>query len=88
MNWYCVIIPDGAPRQTRAVDFVMALRSAWRDAGKPQGAAAFINRGSAARFTFLLSPEVAQLAPGLLRHYDALACERAPNLQRYAPLPL
>ena len=88
MNWYCVIIPDGEPRQSRAVDFVLALRSAWRDAGRPQAAAAFINRGSASRFTFLLSPEAATLAPGLLRHYDALACEHAPNLRRYAPLPL
>ena len=88
MNWYCVIIADGEPRQSRAVDFVLALRSAWRDAGQPQGAAAFINRGSASRFTFLLSPEVATLAPGLLRHYDALACRQAPNLRRYAPLPL
>jgi hypothetical protein len=88
MNWYCVIIADGEPRQPRAVDFVLALRSAWRNAGQPQGAAAFINRGSASRFTFLLSPEVAQVAPSLLRHYDALACEQAPNLRRYAPLPL
>jgi|GEM_PF-614708 len=88
MNWYCVIIADGEPRQSRAVDFVLALRSAWRDAGQPKAAAAFINRGSASRFTFLLSPEAATLAPGLLRHYDALACEHAPNLRRYAPLPL
>jgi len=88
MNWYCVIIADGEPRQARAVDFVLALRSAWRSAGQPQGAAAFINRGSASRFTFLLSPKVAQVAPGLLRHYDALACAQAPNLRRYAPLPL
>jgi hypothetical protein len=88
MNWYCIIIADREPRQARAVDFVLALRSAWRDAGRPRGAAAFINRGSASRFTFLLSPEVAALAPGLLRHYDALACAQAPNLRRYAPLPL
>jgi len=88
MNWYCVIIADGEPRQPRAVDFVRALRSAWRKAGQPQGAAAFVNRGSASRLTFLLSPEVATLAPGLLRHYDALACAQAPNLRRYAPLPL
>jgi hypothetical protein len=31
---------------------------------------------------------VASVAPGLLRHDDALACEQAPNLRRYAPLPL
>ena len=88
MNWYCVIIADGEPRQPRAVDFVLALRSAWQDAGGPRGAAAFVNRGSASRFTFLLSPEAATLAPGLLRHYDALACAQAPNLRRYTPLPL
>lgn len=88
MNWYCVIIADGETRQSRAVDFVLALRSAWRQAGQPQAAAAFINRGSASRFTFVLSPEAATLAPGLLHRYDALACKQAPNLRRYAPLPL
>jgi len=31
---------------------------------------------------------VACRAPGLLRRYDALACAQAPNLRRYAPLPL
>ena len=51
-------------------------------------AAAFINRGSASRFTFLLSPEAATVAGDLLRRYDALACERAPKLTRYAPLRL
>ena len=88
MNWYCVIIADGEPRRSRAIDFVLALRSAWREAGQPRGATAFVNRGSASRLTFLLSPEAAILAPGLLRHYDALACAQAPNLRRYAPLPL
>ena len=88
MTWYCVIIADREPRQARAVDFVLALRSAWRDAGRPGDGAAFVNRGSASRFTFLLSPEVACRAPGLLRRYDALACAQAPNLRRYAPLPL
>ena len=87
-RWYCVIIVDGEPRETRAVAFVSALRLAWRSAGQPDGAAAFINRGSASRFTFLLSPEAATLAGELLRRYDGLACARAPNLSRYAPLRL
>ena len=88
MSWYCVIIVDGEPRETRAVAFVSALRRAYRDAGEPDGAAAFINRGSASRFTFLLSPEAATLADALLRRHGALACQAAPNLTRYAPLPL
>ncbi len=88
MNWYCVIIVDGEPRDTRAVAFVSALRTAYRDAGEPEGAAAFINRGSASRFTFVLSPTAARLATDLLARYDALACQQAPNLSRYAPLRL
>jgi hypothetical protein len=88
MSWYCVIIVDGEPRETRAVEFVSALRLAYRDAGQPEGAAAFVNRGSAARFTFLLSPAAATLASELLRRHDALACQQAPNLSRYAPLRL
>ena len=88
MSWYCVIIVDGEPRDACAVAFVSALRRAWRDAGQPAGAAAFINRGSASRFTFLLSPAAATLAAGLLKRYDALACEQAPKLDRYAPLRL
>ena len=88
MNWYCVIIVDGEPRDSGAVAFVSALRRAWRDAGKPAGAAAFINCGSASRFTFLLSPQTATLAGSLLRRYDALPCEQAPKLDRYAPLRL
>ena len=88
MTWYCVIIVDGESREACAVAFVSALRLAWRHAGAPEGAAAFINRGSASRFTFLLSPEAATLDAGLLRRYDALACQQAPNLSRYAPLRL
>lgn len=88
MAWYCVIIVDGEPRAARAVDFVRELRSAFRHAGAPRGAAAFINRGSASRFTFLLSPAAATLANDLLRRYGASACAQAPNLSRYAPLPL
>ena len=88
MSWYCVIIVDGERRDACAVAFVSALRLAWRSASQPQGVAVFINRGSASRFTFLLSPEAATLAGDLLRRYDALACERSPNLARYAPLHL
>ena len=88
MSWYCIIIVDGEPRQTRAGSFVSALRSAYRSAGEPAGATAFINRGSASRFTFLLSPEAATCANDLLRRYQASACREAPNLRRYAPLPL
>jgi len=88
MSWYCVIIVDGEPRETRAVAFVSALRLAYRAAGQPEGAAAFVNRGSAARFTFLLSPAAATFACELLRRHDALACQQAPNLRRYAPLRL
>ncbi len=88
MSWYCVIIADGRLRRSGAVAFLSALRSAYQDAGQPEGAAAFVNRGSASRFTFLLSPEAATLAPALLQRYEALACAQAPNLRRYAPLPL
>ena len=70
------------------VSFVSALRSAYRGAGEPAGAAAFVNRGSASRFTFLLSPEAAGCASDLLRRCNASACEQAPSLNRYAPLPL
>jgi hypothetical protein len=88
MTWYCVIIVDGEPHDARAVAFVTALRLAYRSAGEPAGATAFINRGSASRFTFLLSPEAATLAPQLLQRYDALACQQEPRLTRYAPLRL
>ena len=88
MSWYCVIIIDGERRDACAVAFVSALRLAWRSAGQPAGAAAFINRGSASRFTFLLTPEAATLAVDLSRRHDALACEQAPNLARYARLRL
>ena len=88
MSWYCIIIVDGESRETRAVSFVSALRSAYRRAGEPAGAAAFVNRGSASRFTFLLSPEAARCADDLLRRCNASACQQAPNLRRYAPLPL
>lgn len=88
MSWYCIIIVDGEPRETRAVKFVLALRSAWRAAGEPDGAAAFVNRGSASRFTFLLSPAAATFASDLLQRYGASACQQAPNLSRYAPLRL
>ena len=88
MSWYCVIIVNGELRDIGAVAFVSALRSAYRDAGEPDGAAAFINRGSASRFTFLLSPAAATLDAGLLQRYDALACAQAPRLDRYAPLRL
>ena len=87
-RWVCVIIVDGDPPDARAVAFVSALRRAWRDAGRPEAAAAFINCGSASRFTFLLSPAAAKVAGGLLKRYDALACPHAPNLNRYAPLRL
>ena len=88
MTWYCVIIADALSRNTGAAAFLSALRSAYRDAGQPQAAKAFVNRGSASRFTFLLSPEAATLAPTLLLRHDAIACPQAPNLRRYAPLPL
>ena len=88
MNWYCVIIADRTLRPSGAVAFLSALRSAYDDAGQPAGATAFVNRGSASRFTFVLSPEAATLAPALLQRYDGLACQQAPNLRRYAPLPL
>jgi len=88
MSWYCVIIVDGELRDSGAVAFVSALRSAYRAAGGPEGAAAFVNRGSASRFTFLLSPAAAAVAADLLRRHDALACRQAPSLRRYAPLRL
>ena len=88
MPWYCVIIVDGERRDACAVAFVSTLRLAWRSAGQPRDAAAFINRGSASRFTFLLSPAAATLASELLRRHDALACRQTPNLSRYAPLRL
>ena len=88
MAWYCVIIDDGEPREARAVEFVRLLRHAWRSAGEPADATAFINRGSASRFTFLLSPAAATLATDLLRRHEASACTQAPNLNRYAPLRL
>jgi hypothetical protein len=88
LPWFCVIIADGEPRAARAVEFVTELRRAFRHAGRPGDAAAFINRGSASRFTFLLSPAAATLADDLLRRYGASACEQAPRLTRYAPLPL
>lgn len=88
MNWYCVIIADALSRKSGSVAFLSALRSAYDDAGQPEAAKAFVNRGSASRFTFLLSPEAATLAPALLRRHDAIACQQAPNLRRYAPLPL
>ena len=88
MDWYCVIIAERTPRPAGAVAFLSALRSAYDDAGQPEAAKAFVNRGSASRHTFLLSPEAATLAPALLRRHDAMACPRAPDLKRYAPLPL
>jgi len=88
MSWYCIIIDDAAPRETRAVEFVVSLRRAWRSAGQPAEAAAFINRGAASRFTFLLSPGAAALDADLLRRHGASACAQAPRLSRYAPLPL
>ena len=88
MAWYCIIIDDGEPREARAVEFVTSLRHAWRSAGRPAGATAFINRGAASRFTFLLSPAAATLATDLLRRHEGLACAQAPDLKRYAPLPL
>ena len=88
MTWYCIIIDDGEPRAPGAVAFVRSLRLAWRSAGQPAQATAFINRGAASRFTFLLSPEAAGLVTDQLRRHGASACPRAPNLSRYAPLPL
>ena len=88
LPWYCVIIADGEPRAARAVDFVTELRRAFRHAGEPDDASAFINRGAASRFTFVLSPAAATLADDLLRRYGASPCEAVPNLSRYAPLPL
>lgn len=79
MSWYCIIIVDGEPRETRAVKFVTALRSAYRRAGEPAGAAAFVNRGSASRFTFLLSPEAASCASDLLRHCTRRPANRRPT---------
>lgn len=88
MTWYCVIVDDGGPRAARAVEFVTSLRQAWRSAGQPADATAFINRGSASHFTFLLSPAAAMLAAELLRRHAASACAQAPRLHRYAPLRL
>ncbi len=88
MSWHCIIIADNERRDARAAAFIHALRRAYRQAGAPAQATAFINRGSASRFTFLLSPETSTLADALLQRYDALACARAPALTRYAPLPL
>ena len=88
MAWHCIIIDDGARRAAGAGAFVSALRRAYRDAGAPDGATAFINRGAASRFTFLLSPEASRLADNLLRRYEALACAQAPTLTRYVPLRL
>jgi hypothetical protein len=88
MHWYCIIIVDGERRDACAVAFVAALRKAWRNAGRPAGAAAFVNRGSASRFTFLVSPEAATIAAGLLERYGAMCCAQAPNLTRYGPLRL
>jgi hypothetical protein len=88
MSWCCIIIPEGERREVSAVAFVAALRKAWRDAGAPPGAAAFVNRGSASRFTFLLPPEVAAMTGELLGRYEATRCAQAPNLSRYVPLRL
>ncbi len=88
MTWYCVIIDDGEPREARAVKFVTSLRQAWRSAGQPADATAFINRGAASRFTFLLSPAAATLDADLLRRHGASACAQQPQLHRYAPLRL
>jgi hypothetical protein len=88
MSWYCVIIVDGEARDVSPVAFVESLRHAYRDAGAPGGATAFVNRGSASRSTFLLSPEAATLSGELLRRHGALACARTPSLARYAPVRL
>lgn len=88
MPWCCIIIVDGERREACAVAFVAALRKAWRDGGEPAGAAAFVNRGSASRFTFLLTPEAVTMAGELLGRYDAVRCTQVPNLRRYAPLRL
>jgi hypothetical protein len=88
MSWCCIIIAQGERRDVGAVAFVAALRKAWRDAGAPADAAAFVNRGSASRFTFLLPPEVVATAGDLLGRYDATRCTQAPNLRRYVPLRL
>ncbi len=88
MSWCCIIIAEGERRGVCAAAFVAALRKAWRDAGAPAQAAAFVNRGSASRFTFLLSPEVVAMTGELLGRYEATRCSQAPNLRRYVPLRL
>ena len=88
MHWYCIIIVDGERRDASPTDFVVALRRAWQEGGQPARAAAFVNRGSASRFTFVVSPEVAAIANDLLERYGATCCTREPKLTRYDSLCL
>ena len=85
-EWVLHIIVEGEQRDTHAVAFVTALRRAWRDAGEPEGAAAFVNRGSASRCTFLLSPGAATLASGLPRRAGLPAGAQREPLRAAAPL--
>jgi hypothetical protein len=88
MSWHCIIVinSDSGERETSAL--VVALETAYREAGQPADARVFVNRGSAARCTLLLSPEASRMANDMLDGYGAIACDETPRLHRYAALPL
>ena len=52
------------------------------------GSAVVVDRGSASRFTFVVSPEVASISGELLKRYGAICCEQEPSLTRYGSLCL
>lgn len=82
------IIVEGERRDACAVAFVTALRRAWRDAGEPEGAAAFVNRGSASRCTFLLAGcrDAGKRAAATLRRAGLPARAQREPLRAAAPL--
>ena len=88
MAWHCINLNRGGHQESAAADLVLALEDAYDSAGEPPDAEVFMARGRIGDYAFYLSPEAADMAPGVLQRFHAVMCDPPTDLHRCTPMIL
>jgi hypothetical protein len=88
MDWHCISFTHGNLHDGAAADCVLALESAYGNAGEPPEAEVWLSRRSSDHYAFYLSPDAGTMAPGVLQRFRAVQCEAPADLHRCSQMVL
>ncbi len=86
-SWHLIRLSEG-DLTTEAADLLMALESAYEEAGDPAEAQVFLAPRAVDHYTFLMSPEISRMVPEVLIQFDATPCPPPLDLADFSPLTL